>query len=269
VAEDTSEYTTASADAVKDDLLIAVLLVAGVMLVFLHSIRNSLIVMVAIPTSLVSTMIGMWVCGFSLNMLSLLALSLAIGILVDDSIVVLENIHRHLEQGEEQHTAALNGRNEIGFTALSITLVDVAVYLPLSMVSGMIGGMISQFSMVIVFATLMSLFVSFTLTPMLASRFSRLQDLSKKTLMGRFGDWFERFFESFTKDYLYVLKWSLQHCLSTLLIAAALFFVSLSLLPLGFIGSEFKEERKILLSRLTGSSSFKSGTPTHEGVKSE
>ena len=239
IAADTTEYTTNSADAVKEDLLIAVLLVAGVMLVFLHSIRNALIVMVAIPASLVSTMIGMWVFGFSLNMLSLLALSLAIGILVDDSIVVLENIHRHLEMGEAKDEASLNGRNEIGFTALSITLVDVAVYLPLSMVSGMIGGMIRQFSLVIVFATLMSLFVSFTLTPMLASRFTKLQDLTKNTLMARFGRWFEDFFESFTKDYLYVLKWSLEHRLSVLLIAGLLFLISLSLLPLGFIGSEF------------------------------
>jgi Cation/multidrug efflux pump len=224
---------------VKEDLMIAVLLVAGVMLVFLHSIRNALIVMVAIPTSLVSTMVGMWAFGFSLNMLSLLALSLAIGILVDDSIVVLENIHRHLELGEEQRVAALNGRNEIGFTALSITLVDVAVYLPLSLVSGMIGAMIRQFSLVIVFATLMSLFVSFTLTPMLASRFTKLQDLSRKTLMGRFGNWFENFFASFTKDYLYVLKWSLQHRLIVLLIAAALFVISIFLPSSGFIGSEF------------------------------
>lgn len=239
IAEDSTEYTTDSANAVKEDLFIAILLVAGIMLVFLHSIRNALIVMVAIPASLVSTMIGMWAFGFSLNMLSLLALSLAIGILVDDSIVVLENIHRHLELGEEHHTAALNGRNEIGFTALSITLVDVAVYLPLSMVSGMIGGMIRQFSLVIVFATLMSLFVSFTLTPMLASRFSKLQDLAQNNLMGRFGRWFEKFFESFTNDYLYILKWSLGHRFSVLLIAVLLFVISLSLLPLGFIGSEF------------------------------
>ncbi len=239
VASDTSEYTVNSANAVKEDLMIAILLVAGIMLVFLHSIRNALIVMVAIPASLVSTMIGMWAFGFTLNMLSLLALSLAIGILVDDSIVVLENIHRHLEKGEAKDKAALNGRNEIGFTALSITLVDVAVYLPLSMVSGMVGSMIRQFSLVIVFATLMSLFVSFTLTPMLASRFTKLQDLTGKTFMARFGIWFERFFEGFTKDYLYVLKWSLEHRLSVLMIVAALFLTSILLIPAGFIGSEF------------------------------
>jgi HAE1 family hydrophobic/amphiphilic exporter-1 len=144
-----------------------------------------------------------------------------------------------LEQGEDRQIAALNGRNEIGFTAMSITLVDVAVYLPLSMVSGLVGGMIRQFSLVIVFATLMSLFVSFTITPLLASRFSKLQDLSKKTLMGRFGIWFENFFESFTKDYLYVLKWSLQHRLVVLVSAAALFFISISLVGGGFIGTEF------------------------------
>jgi hydrophobic/amphiphilic exporter-1 (mainly G- bacteria), HAE1 family len=239
IAQDNSEYTTASANAVKEDLMIAILLVALVMLVFLHSLRNSIIVMVAIPASLVSTMIGIWAFGFTLNMISLLALSLVIGILVDDSIVVLENIHRHLEQGKDQRTAALDGRNEIGFTALSITLVDVAVFLPLGLVTGMIGGMMREFALVIVTATLMSLLVSFTITPMLASRFSKVEHLSKNSLMGRFGIWFEKQYQSFTKDYLYVLKWGLTHRWAVLLIALVLFFASCLLLVKGFIGTEF------------------------------
>jgi HAE1 family hydrophobic/amphiphilic exporter-1 len=239
VASDTSTFIVDSADAVKEDLLFAILLVASVMLVFLHSIRNSIIVMVAIPTSLVVTFIGMWALGFTLNIITLLALSLIIGILVDDAIVVLENIYRHLELGEDSRVAALKGRNEIGFTALSITLVDVVVYLPLALVGGMIGGMLKQFALVIVVSTLTSLFVSFTVTPMLASRFSRLQQLTDGTLMGRFGRWFEGIYQVVTADYLKLLRLCLRHPGKVLLVAGLLFVAALSLIPFGFIGSEF------------------------------
>ena len=132
VSQDSSTFTLDAANAVKKDLLFAIVLVALVMLIFLHSIRNSLIVMVAIPCSLISTFTAMYLFDFSLNLMSLLAMSLVIGILVDDSIVVLENIYRHLEMGKDRRTAALDGRSEIGFTAISITMVDVAVFLPLS-----------------------------------------------------------------------------------------------------------------------------------------
>ncbi|HEX2983923.1 MAG TPA: efflux RND transporter permease subunit, partial [Ignavibacteriales bacterium] len=162
IASDNSEYTMASANAVMEDLLIAILLVAIIMFLFLHSLRNSLIVLISIPTSIISVFTAMYVFDFSLNMLTLMALSLVIGILVDDSIVVIENIYRHLEMGKDKVKASLDGRNEIGFTAVAITMVDVVVFLPLSMVSGMIGNMLREFSLVVVFSTLMSLFVSFT-----------------------------------------------------------------------------------------------------------
>jgi HAE1 family hydrophobic/amphiphilic exporter-1 len=239
VAMDNSTFTLESAQAVKEDIGLAVLLVAGVMLLFLHSFRNSLIVMVAIPTSLVVTFIGMWAMGFTLNVITLLALSLVIGILVDDAIVVLENIYRHLEMGKEKDRAALDGRNEIGFTALSITMVDIAVYLPLSLVSGIIGGIIRSFSMVMVVATLTSLFVSFTVTPLLASRFSKLEQLTKGTLMGRLGLAFERFYNGVTEDYLKVLRPCLKHPWVVLGLATLLFFLTVALVPGGFVGAEF------------------------------
>ncbi|MCE1274194.1 MAG: efflux RND transporter permease subunit, partial [Chlorobiales bacterium] len=138
IAQDASTFTLDAVTAVQHDLFLAVFLVALVMLLFLHSLRNSVIVMVSIPTSLVTTFIGMYLFGFSLNLMTLLALSLVVGVLVDDSIVVLENIYRHLERGEAPRDAALNGRNEIGFTALAITLVDVVVFLPLSLISGLV-----------------------------------------------------------------------------------------------------------------------------------
>ncbi len=239
IISDGSLFIMDCSNAVIEDLGLAILLVALVMLVFLHSLRSSVIVMAAIPTSLVATFIGMWAFGFTLNMMTLLAMSLVIGILVDDSIVVLENIHHHLEQGEEQKVAALNGRNEIGFTALSITMVDVVVFLPLAMVTGLIGGITRQFSLVVVISTLMSLLVSFTVTPMLASRFSKVERLSKGSLMGRFGLWFEAKYSALVAEYLKLLRWSLENRGKTLLITGMIFVAVLSLLPLGFIGSEF------------------------------
>ncbi len=239
IISDGSLFIMDCSDAVIEDLGLAILLVALVMLVFLHSLRSSVIVMVAIPTSLVATFVGMWAFGFTLNMMTLLAMSLVIGILVDDSIVVLENIHHHLEQGEGQQEAALNGRNEIGFTALSITMVDVAVFLPLAMVTGLIGGITRQFSLVVVFSTIMSLVVSFTVTPLLASRFSKVERLSKDSLLGRFGIWFEAKNATLVAQYLKLLRWSLANRGKTLLVTGVLFVAVLALLPAGFIGAEF------------------------------
>jgi HAE1 family hydrophobic/amphiphilic exporter-1 len=139
IASDNSVFTLASADAVIEDLLMAIVLVAIVMFLFLHSVRNSFIVLVSIPTSLISVFTAMYIFNFSLNIMSLMALSLVIGILVDDSIVVLENIYRHLHMGKDKKDAALDGRNEIGFTAVAITMVDVVVFLPMALISGMIG----------------------------------------------------------------------------------------------------------------------------------
>ncbi len=196
IAVDSSEFTLEAANSVKFDLMLAIFIVALVMLLFLHSLRNSLIVMIAIPASLVSTLVGIWAFGFSLNLMTLLGLSLVIGILVDDSIVVLENIYHHLERGEDKVGASIRGRNEIGFAALSITMVDVAVFLPLSLVSGIVGNIMREFALVVVISTLFSLLVSFTITPILASRFAKLEQLTKGTLMGRialgFNAWFKR-----------------------------------------------------------------------------
>ncbi len=239
VATDSSEYTMASADAVTFDLTLAVIIVAGVMLVFLHSMRSSMIVMLAIPSSMISTFIMMYLFGFSLNLMTLMALSLVVGILVDDSIVVLENIYRHMEMGKDKRTAALEGRNEIGFTALAITLVDVVVFLPMSMVSGLIGNIVREFSLVVVFSTLMSLFVSFTITPMLASRFGKLDHFTRDTLWGRVSLGFEDLFESMKRGYGAILEWALDHRKTVYLITLILFFGSLALVPFKFIGSEF------------------------------
>jgi hydrophobic/amphiphilic exporter-1 (mainly G- bacteria), HAE1 family len=239
IAQDASTFTLEAVTAVQHDLFLAVLLVALVMLLFLHSLRNSLIVLVSIPTSLVTTFIGMYLFGFSLNLMTLLSLSLVVGILVDDSIVVLENIYRHLERGENPRDAALAGRNEIGFTALSITLVDVVVFLPLSLVTGIVGNILREFAVVMVISTLVSLLVSFTLTPLLASRFSKVEKLSGRNLLERFAISFEQNFLRMRESYLRLLQWSLGNPGKVIFTSIALLFASFSLLAFGLIGGEF------------------------------
>jgi len=239
IASDTSEFTVKAANAVMEDLALAVLLVSLIMLLFLHSIRNSLIVLVSIPTSIISTFIVMYLLGYSLNLLSLLGLSLAIGILVDDSIVVIENIYRHIEMSKDKVRAAYEGRMEIGFTAISITLVDVVVFLPIIFSSGLVADLLRQFSVVIVASTLMSLFVSFTLVPLLASRFAKLELLKARGIIGRFLTGFESMINSIVEFVIGLLKWAFNNKSITLVLAVIMLVASVSLIFLGFIGVEF------------------------------
>jgi len=239
IASDQSVYTLASADAVMHDLYLAVIIVGLIMVLFLHSLRSSLFVLVAIPSAMIPTFMLMWAFGFSLNLMTLMALSLVVGILVDDSIVVLENIYRHLEMGKNKRVAALEGRNEIGFTAMAITLVDVVVFLPLALAGGLIGNILKEFSLVIVFSTLMSLLVSFTLTPLLASRWGKLEVLNEKTLWGKLNLGFERIIDSFKAGYVKVLTWALGHKRYVIIGVILLFVGAVSLFPAGFIGASF------------------------------
>lgn len=242
IASDQSVYTLAAADGVIHDLFLAIIIVALVMVFFLHSVRSSLFVLVAIPSAMIPTFILMWVFGFSLNLMTLMALSLVVGILVDDSIVVLENIYRHMEMGKHKRIAALEGRNEIGFTALSITLVDVVVFVPLALSTGLIGNILREFSLVIVFSTLMSLTVAFTLTPMLASRWGKLEHLSKNSLWGRINLGFENIIDHIKEYYGHLLKWSLNHKLILAGIITTLFLSTVVLLPMkGFMGATFMQ----------------------------
>lgn len=239
LAQDSSEYTLEAADAVIHDLILAVILVAAIMLLFLHSIRNSIIVMVAIPLSLIATFIGMSLFGFTLNLMSLLGLSLVVGILVDDAIVVIENIYRHMEMGKSKVQAAYDGVKEIGFTVVSITLVIVVVFLPIALTTGLISNIMKQFSIVIVMATLLSLLVSFTMVPFLYSRFGKLEHITKETFFGRIILGFEKLLDRFTAWIQDLLRLALRHRTVTIVFAALLFFGSLALVGAGFIGSEF------------------------------
>ena len=170
-----ADYTQKSLNGVWQSLIEGIVLTMAVMLLFLHAWRNSIVIMIAIPSSILSTFILMKIFGFHLDTMSLMGLSLIIGILVDDSIVVLENITRHRDLGEEPVDAAINGRSEIGGAAVAITMVDVVVFLPIAFLPGIVGAYLREFGAVIVIATLFSLLVSFTLTPLLAAKWSVLK----------------------------------------------------------------------------------------------
>lgn len=242
IANDTSEFTLAAANHVMFDLLLAIFLVAIVMLLFLHSLRNAFIVMVSIPASLIATFIGIYFFGFTLNLMSLVALSLVVGVLVDDAIVVLENIYRHMEMGKNKVRAAYDGASEIGFTVLAITLVIMVVFLPISMSDSLVANIIKQFTITVMLATGFSLLASFTIVPWLASRFGKLQVLNGKNPLQKFLLWFEGILDRFTVWVSNLLKWSLKskwHKLATLGIAVMMFFGSFALVATGFIGAEF------------------------------
>ncbi len=239
VVNDSSVYTLQSADAVIHDLFLAIILVALVMLFFLHSLRNALIVMVAIPASLIATFIGMELLGYSLNLMSLLGLSLVVGILVDDAIVVLENIYRHMEMGKNRVRAAYDATKEIGFTVTSITLVIVVVFVPIALSSGLAADILKQFCVTVSIATLLSLLSSFTIVPWLSSRFGKLERISGKSLFGKIIVAFEKGLHSFTDWVTNILKWSLAHKKTTLGVVFGLLIASFSLVGAGFIGAEF------------------------------
>lgn len=239
IANDSADFTLEAANSVIHDLVIAILLVAFIMLFFLHSFRNALIVMIAIPISIVATFAFMAALGFSLNLMTLLALSLVVGILVDDSIVVLENIHMNMEKGKSAWEASMDTWKELGISVTSITLVIVAVFLPITFVSGVVSDLLYQFAITVVASTFISWLVSFTLTPWLSSRFTKLTHLSEDKILDRPLIWFENMINSIQAFFEGILVWALGHKRITFSAIMTLFFASFFLLSGGFIGVEF------------------------------
>ena len=232
-----ADYTQKSLDGVLQSLLEGIVLTAVVLMLFLHAWRNALVVMIAIPSSLLSTFIVMKQLHFTLDIVSLMGVSLIIGILVDDSIVVLENITRHRDMGQSPTEAALSGRGEIGGAAVAITLVDVVVFLPIAFLSGIVGKYMIEFGIVVVVATLFSLLVSFTLTPMLAARWSIVKRSAEPP---PWLAWFQRDFDRLTAWYRdRALPYALQHRWQTVGVCVALLVSALALPVLGLVQSEF------------------------------
>lgn len=220
VATDEAVFVKEQQKVTTKELFLGIFFVILVVFLFIHSARATFIVAMAIPTSLVATFIPMTIFGFTLNFMTMLALSLAIGILVDDSIVVLENIDRHLHEGEPPREAALSGRTEIGLAAVTITLVDVVVFIPIAFMGGIVGMFFKSFGITVASATLFSLLVSFTLTPMLASKFYKRETKeareererkARTTFLGRLFHRFDVFYERLEVVYKRTLEWSLDN----------------------------------------------------------
>jgi HAE1 family hydrophobic/amphiphilic exporter-1 len=240
VASDATTFINSSLDETRLNLVESILTTALVLFLFLRRWRSSLIVLVAIPTSLIATFFMMYIFHFTLNIVSLMALGVCIGILVDDSIVILENVHRHIQLGEDPHTAAVRGRMEIGLAAVAITLCDVVVFAPVAFMSDIVGQFFKQFGLTVVFSTLFSLFVSFTVTPMMASRLLGKERGAapgeEPAPQGRFGRFFDRVIKG---GYRGVLEWALANRWKVILGIAALIAASIALIPMKAIETEF------------------------------
>jgi HAE1 family hydrophobic/amphiphilic exporter-1 len=231
-----SKYTAQQLDGVMRTLVEGVVLTGLVMLFFLGSWRNAIVVLIAIPASLGVALAVMKMLGLTLDTISLLGMTLVVGILVDDSTVVLENIERHFEMGEPPMRAAINGRSEIGVAAIVITLVDVVVFLPIAFIQSQIGRQLAEFGIVVVIATLTSLFVCFTITPALAGNWALKGHWTPWPVIRAFSTQFDRLRDWYAHR---ALPWGLGH--RTLVIGACLlsFVGAVALVPLGIIGEEF------------------------------
>jgi HAE1 family hydrophobic/amphiphilic exporter-1 len=233
---DRSDSILSSVNDVKFTMLLALILVVLVIFVFLRNVSATVIASLALPLSIVGTFAVMQPLGFSVDNLSLLALTLSIGFVVDDAIVMLENIVRHMELGEPPFEAALKGSEEIGFTILSMTLSLAAVFIPVLFMPGILGRLFHEFAVVICVAILISGVVSLTLTPMLCSRFLR-----GGATHGRLYGATERVFDAMLRFYERTLDWVLRHRLSTLLSSLAILVATAFLflhVPKGFIPND-------------------------------
>ncbi len=264
ITRDQSEYIIASTESVKEHLIVGSILAALVVLVFLWNWRTTIISAIAIPTSIISTFALMYAMGFTLNGLTLLALTLSVGIVIDDAIVVLENIYRFIEEkGMNPFEAAIEGTREIGLAVLATTLSLIAVFLPVAFMTGIVGRFMNSFGLTMAFAIFISLIVSFTLTPMLASRwlkpakkaaaspstetpdglplgFEENNDATSEAIAskpsandghgGHGGSKQGGFFKPIDAVYTFLLKWSMKHRWAIVLITIA---VLLSSVPLG------------------------------------
>jgi multidrug efflux pump len=217
VASDRTTTIRASLHEVEITLVIATLLVVVVVSIFLRSLRATVVPAVAVVTSLLGTLGVMYLLGFSLNNLSLMALTVATGFVVDDAIVVLENITRHVEQGMKPLQAALRGAREVGFTVLSISISLVAVFIPLLFMAGIIGRLFREFAITMTVAVLISLVISLTTTPMIAALLLKERDQATENRFSRFA---ERMFDKLQKRYEKSLDWALANRGATLLLLA-------------------------------------------------
>ena len=232
---------------VRQTLIEGAILTVLIVFLFLNSWRSTVITGLTLPIALIGTFLLMNMFGFTINMITLMALSLCVGLLIDDAIVVRENIVRHVQMGKGAYAAAMDGTQEIGLAVLATTLSIVAVFMPIGFMGGIIGKFFHEFGITIVAAVMISMFVSFTLDPMLSSIWHdpSIHAHGQKTApvtfydktIGRVTGWFDRATDALAEGYQHILRWSLVHKLATMVIALAVFVLSVVMVPL--LGTEF------------------------------
>lgn len=235
IVNDRTTTIRASIHDVQFTLILSVALVVLVVLIFLRTIRATIIAGVALPLSLIATFGVMWFCGFSLDNLSLMALTIGTGFVVDDAIVMIENIVRHMEDGEKPLDAALRGAKEIGFTVISLTLSLIAVFIPLLFMTGLVGRMFREFALTLTIAVVASAIVSLTLTPMMCGRLLRHGGAARdNALMRHFSDLVERTVEFYHRSLVWVLQRQRETLIVTLATLAATILLYI-VMPKGFL----------------------------------
>ncbi len=224
---------------VRNHILFGGVMAVLIVFVFMRDWRSTLITSLALPTSVVATFFFMYMAGFTFNMMTLMALSLVIGILIDDAVVVRENIYRHMEMGKDPVTAAREGTSEIGLAVMATTFTILAVFLPVGFMTGIVGQFFKSFALTIAFAVAMSLLVAFTLDPMLSSRFVRFipPEERLKTRTGRMLERWGQFYDRIDRRYHGLLEWALARPWTVLGVATVVFLSSLS--TLAIMGTEF------------------------------
>jgi HAE1 family hydrophobic/amphiphilic exporter-1 len=244
---DGSRPIRVAVENVRRTLIEGALLTVLIVFLFLNSWRSTVITGLTLPISIIGTFLFMNIFGFTINMITLMALSLCVGLLIDDAIVVRENIVRHVQMGKLPYQASLDGTQEIGLAVLATTFSIVAVFLPIGFMGGIIGKFFHEFGITIVAAVLISMFVSFTLDPMLSSIWHdpsieahgkhRAPVTFYDKTIGRVTAWFERATDALAETYQRILRWSLLHKLATLALALVIFVTSIFMVPL--LGTEF------------------------------
>ena len=237
VIGDTSDNIIRTIDSLAETVIYALLFVMIVVLFFLGRWRATVIIILTIPISLIAAFIYLALTGGTLNIISLSSLSLAIGLVVDDAIVVLENITTHIERGSRPKTAAVNGTNEVGLSIVASTMTIIAVFLPLTMVSGMAGVMFSQLGWMVTIIITVSMICSLTLTPMLASQLLLMDPKRSKGFNLVYAP-IERFLDKLDEKYAKLVNWAVRHKKTILASASIFFIVSIIPLAIGWVGTE-------------------------------
>ncbi|NRV17481.1 HAE1 family hydrophobic/amphiphilic exporter-1 [Clostridium beijerinckii] len=235
IVSDNSESIQTTVDGVKETIIEGCILAVVIVFLFLNEWESTLISALSLPISIITTFICMKLMNFSLNTMSLMGLSLSVGLLIDDAIVVIENIVRHLHMGKGPLEAARDATSEIGFAVMATTSAVIAVFLPMAMIDGMLGKYFIEFALTIVFSMAVSLFVSFTLVPMMSSKILKEQQKENKAFIGKFFKWFNKEFNMLAEKYSHLLIKSLHHRVLILIICAVMFSSSIGLATtLGF-----------------------------------